>query len=195
MHTPKKKITGSRGESMIFAVILMFLFLLMGVAVMTAASATTAGITQRTAQNQLYYASRSVLDALDESIQHGELGQALRNSLHSQLTQSAQDSLVVSCQGEDAMALNIELPQAMGDDYHVRDATLEYSGRLTVMKAAAGGMVECGIGLDDVRVTCTVEYRERSYRLWVSYTYDGWGTKYGQKWRWDDLWRVKNLGQ
>ncbi len=74
---------------MIIALIIMFILLLVGVTVLTAALRATMGTAaRRTEDRQLYYYARSVLDTLDETLQHGELGRTLRNSVVQELLAS-----------------------------------------------------------------------------------------------------------
>ncbi|MDO4573362.1 MAG: hypothetical protein Q4C13_08325, partial [Clostridia bacterium] len=76
---------GVRGESMIAAVVLMLVFFVLGLSVLTGASAASSSVNARAEYRQAYYYARSSLDLLDESLRNGALGEYLRQHGFEQL--------------------------------------------------------------------------------------------------------------
>ncbi|MBC8531066.1 hypothetical protein [Gehongia tenuis] len=176
-----------RGESMIIALIIMFILLLMGVTVLTAASATMGTAAKRTEDRQLYYYARSVLDTLDETLQHGELGRALRNSVVRELLASG---------GEEITFSHETAPAVAAERCSVEDVVLRYQGTASVMERdESGAPTQYFIGMDSVKLSFTVAYRDQRYSMNVSYHLRSAAFLEDGEWRWDDLWTVESLGQ
>ena len=175
------------GESMIIALIIMFILLLVGVTVLTAASATMGTAARRTEDRQLYYYARSVLDTLDETLQHGELGRTLRNSVVQELLASGGEELAFSHEAAPAVA---------ADGCSVENALLRYQGTASVMERdESGAPTQYFIGMDSVKLSFTVVYRDQRYNMNVSYHLRSAAFLEDGEWRWDDLWTVESLGQ
>ena len=172
---------------MIIALIIMFILLLVGVTVLTAASATMGTAARRTEDRQLYYYARSVLDTLDETLQHGELGRTLRNSVVQELLASGGEELAFSHGIEPAVTV---------EGCAVEDAYLSYSGTASVMERDENGAPkQYFIGMDSVKLSFTVVYRDQHYNMNVSYHLRSAAFLEDGEWRWDDLWTVESVGQ
>lgn len=178
--------SNNRGESMIIAVIIMFLFLLIGVSVITASATAMGAVNQRIADRQLYYYARS---GLDESLQYGKLGQKLRDDTLAQLLASGQEEITFS----HTLTPAVSSPASQAP---IHDLTIDYAGTASVLKRDDQGQPqEYLIAMDDVSLCFTTDYRNQQYVMKVSYSCRFWAIREEGEWRWDATWTVKEVGQ
>lgn len=174
---------------MILALILLFLFLLIGVSVLTAASASVGTATQRIQDRQTYYYARSVLDTLDETLQHGQLGHKLRDDAVTELMSSGKEEIDL----RHTLAPVVDAPN---DECGVTGMTLNYAGKAAVMKRdGEGEITEYSVAIDQLEMAFTVTYRGQEYRMQAVYSCRMWAVKEEGEWRWDEKWTVQDLRQ
>ncbi len=186
----KNVLSNSRGESMVVALVLLFVFLLLGASVMTAASSTAAASSARVAERRLYYGARSTLDALDDSIRNGEIGDILRAA-----ALTALDSNETASIPRTELALTVT-PPAGFSQLAVENATLTFSG--TVRKQTqdpSGSPAEAYLRLSGVTLAFDAVLDGKKQSIRVVYQYVGYraSAQAGHAWKGD--WSVQQVGQ
>jgi hypothetical protein len=171
---------------MIVAIVLMLVFFVLGLAVLTGASVTTASVNARIHSRQAYYFARSTLDVLDESLRGGELGDYVRTLELGRLLDSGQASL------EEAVALSLPLSLAGGAPEGLRftDDAAALSYRV-VSERINEDLIS--ITLENVLLSFRAEHMGKGYGVSVSYTYAGFAERQGGRWTWSDAWRLEDM--
>ncbi len=183
-------LSSSRGESMVVALVLLFVFLLLGASVMTAAASTAAASSARVAERRLYYGARSTLDALDDSLRNGEIGDILRAAALTALGSSETASVPKT-------ALNLTVaPPAGFSQLAIQNATLTFSG--TIRKQTQdpdGNPAEAYLRLSGVTLAFDAEMGGKKQSVRVVYQYVGYraSAQAGHAWKGD--WSVQQVGQ
>ncbi len=78
----------------------------------------------------------------------------------------------------------------------MENALLRYQGTASVMERdESGAPTQYFIGMDSVKLSFTVVYRDQRYNMNVSYHLRSAAFLEDGEWRWDDLWTVESLGQ
>lgn len=196
-RTAQKRIGNSRGESMVMALVLLLVFMAIGAAVLAAGAGSAAASSARISDREAYYAARSVLEALDESMRAGKeggLGAALQNEAYGEFIKSRTADSTVN-----AMALEKrELPftLALAD---APEGLTDMAGRLTYY-----GTVQNTEGADPLRasITAVINYdlscRGKKYSMEARYDYSGFAVVEdvgGQrKPVWTGKWTVRGIG-
>ncbi len=179
---------GGRGESMLFAVLLLLVFLSVGVSVMTAGAGTAAAVNARASERQCYFLARSVLDALDTSLQTGDIGKKLREAVRADVL--AQDGAVSVDQ---TVALGVSSDFSALSGMTVTEARLALKGAGSVVARDVGGTpTQVLVSFDRAELSFTVNWNTKSYNAAVVYSYLGWATHdtVADTWGWNGTWRV-----
>lgn len=171
---------------MIVAIVLMLVFFALGLAVLTGASVANASVSARIHYRQAYYAARSTLDILDDSLRKGKLGDYVRVLERDRLIASGQARL------EETVELNLPLSFS-GDalaDIRFTDgaATLSYH---VVSERINADLIS--VSLEGAVLSFRTEYMGKSYGVSVSYSYAGFAEQTEGRWTWADAWRVEDM--
>lgn len=192
----------TRGESMVFVVVVMLLFFTLGIAVMTAAATTSGSATARLDDRQAYYYGRSMLDTIDDTLRTGGLGNALCNA--------AKDELLAAYNGSGGSVANVAIdhtapiPLSVGlsadacfQNTAVQNAQLTYTGYADVLNTDGAAVSEVSVRLQNVELRFDLTYKSRYVTsMRVIYRYSGWGAApgtTGTDWRWSGTWYVQQV--
>lgn len=177
---------------MIVAVILLLVFFTIGVSVLTAASAAISTANARVFDRQAYYYARSALDAIDASIQGGDLGDTMQEDLLSRFLLYGGETYTlpeITLQPE----ITVECDEL--SDFSIENASIVYSGFANAVdRDTSGNVTEVFVCLQNLTVSYRAVYDTNSYAMRVAYQYSGWASKSGDGWEWNGKWTVEKLG-
>ncbi len=185
----RRSVLGTRGESMVVAIVLMLVFFILGLAVMTGASVANSSVNSRMRYRQAYYYARSTLDLLDESLQSGELGEYVREYELSRLLTSGESQL----SADRTLDIDLSFDEAMttpeGIGFSDGRAVLSYrvDAQYIIGNAAAR------ILISDAKLSFRTEYGSKSYGVEVLYAYSGVAEKINGVWMWTGGWRLRSM--
>lgn len=188
--TEKSKASANAGISMVLVVVMLMVFFILGAAVLAAGASTTAAASRRTAERQAYYYARSALDVLDESLQKGKLGEALKEDMRTRLGSQPELRREVT----EANPLKIDLALSGVSDLGVvyEPATLSYTG---IAKVQTGNPNQISLQLKNLLLTVKATYKDQTYTMRVQYRYTGWAAFENNTWKWsEDGWTVQQVG-
>lgn len=195
-NAEEAKRRSTRGESMVVAVVLMLVFFILALAVLTGASVANAGVNARIRYRQAYYYARSTLDALDESLVAGALGEAMLND--------ALDS-VHGANGEyEAQGLTRRIALSFGENapagltFADGGATISYDVKAIRANQGAGpeGGMTGTVILTNVVLTFRADYEGQSYTVRVTYSCSASAARPNDvtEWMWtESKWRVRSM--
>lgn len=194
----KATVRNCRGESMLMVIVLLMVFLTLGVAVLTAASATTATASARNLDRQLYYYARSSLDALDEEMRKGKLGETLNQYLLEQLKAVAEQPVPQTSLTKDVVIQPVQLTLNSDNIEGVTfaDGKITFTGRADALTISPNRILqEAYVRMQNVKISYTVQYKGLSYAMSVTYRFNGWARLQANgDWGWSGTWQVQQVG-
>lgn len=189
----KTRPGSTRGESMIFAMLLLFVFLSIGVSVMTAAAGAAATVNARAADRQCYYLARSVLDTLDTALQTGQMGAGIRSKVLHDVLADADGG--VSLNGEQ-IPLTVSTADASLAGMGVENAKLTLQGAGSALTRDAGGApTQILVSFDKAELHFAAMWNDKRYEVNVTYSYLGWAKRNSVtgNWEWTDKWSISKF--
>lgn len=198
VHKTKRSVRQNRGESMVYVIVLLMVFVILGGAVLTASASASATASARIAERQAYYYARSTLDVLDEAVREGKLGQAVRDAVMDALVQSGLSSLRYTKDAPLTLVYRPGVSAAPLTDIVFSDVTITCTGRAESGTQATGmQMTKAALQLRTVDLDFSVGYQNQTVAMHIQYRctcnveqYDA-GTGEGI---WKQDWIVQTVG-
>lgn len=191
--TGKMNHTNKNGYTIIIAVIIMAVLLIIGVAVLTAAANSLNSVNQRKAGRQAYYAAKSVINVIDDSMHGGELGQYVRDKAYGQLASADDESAAVKDQALSAKAVKLGGNKEL-EGMSVKDLKILYDGNMSTLTESGTDRKTLSL---NVKLSFTAESNGEIYKLNAAYRYDGTarlGTGGGLMWE-TQKWETTAISQ
>lgn len=177
----------ARGETMLMALVLLIVFMAVGASVLSAGAGSSAASSARIVERQVYYAARSMLDVLDESMrsENGALGRAIQNEAYGALVGSGANAAIP----ETTQSFTVSLSGAP-EGLEPAAGTLTYSGSAIIQELANEGK-QAAVNLS-VKLSFDLTYKNKTYTMLATYSFDGFAlSANGGDPVWTGEWKVQ----
>lgn len=164
----KTGVTSENGYTLIFAVIIMAVFAIVGAAVLSSAANSLNAVNRRVDSRRTYYVAKSVLNTIDSSLRNssteGSLGSSLRNRFYTKASQESDDPVTISA--------DIDFSDQL-KDYKVKDMTISFSKPHMWNNGVEDSNHVQGknIRVDDIKISYNVVAGKQKYKLTAHYYY------------------------
>lgn len=176
---------------MLFAIVLLLVFMILGLTVVTRASTSLSAVNRREVSRQTYYYARSTLTVLDESLKQGELGRILRDNTWNNALFSGEDEYKI----ERTLTPDIAVTSSLISDYTVENVEISYEETAVILGKDENDIPISGlVSLDDVTISFTAVYNNKKYDIRATYAYIGWCDRINDTiWEWNEEWTLQKL--
>lgn len=188
-------INNKNGYTIIIAVIIMAVLLIIGVAVLTSAANSLNSVNQRTSGRQAYYAAKSTINVIDDSMHGGELGKYVRDEAYGRFPDSAPQGSSATVENRTLQAASATLTGSDAlEGMSIEDLKISYEGEMNYL-------TESGTDKKRMLLTVTVSFTARSgeetYKLNAEYKFEGTARSLsGGKQMWEtQKWETTDISQ